>query len=165
MRIANNLFEAVDGPKWGGDGCFLKVASGTIDVTVEHNTVLQTGNIAKVAGTPHERFVFRDNIARHNEYGVHGDGTGYGTPALAKYFPGGRFTNNVIVKEGGAPANTETVYPAGNSFPARLADVGFVSVAEGNYRLSSGSRFRHAASDGRDPGCDLDQLRAAMGGN
>ena len=165
VRIANNLFEDVNQAVWGGDGTFVKVVSGTDQVTIEHNTVLQTGNIIKSGGDPHRGFAFRDNIVRHNEYGAHGDDVGYGNPALSRYFPNAHFLNNLILKEVNAPANVENVYPAQNSFSESLSNVRFVNAASGNYRLSSGSRYKRKGTDGRDPGCDLDKLQAAMKGD
>jgi hypothetical protein len=162
IRVANNLFEDVNHERWGGDGCFLKIVSGADGVTIVHNTVLQSGTISKSGGEASRRYVFRDNIVRHNEYGVHGDGKGYGTLAIDTYLPGSVFTRNVIVKEANAPWNTEQVYPAGNWFPASLRDVGFIDLAGRNYRLSTSSRFRRAATDGKDIGCDIDQLEAAV---
>ncbi len=162
VRVANNLFEEVNHERWGGDGCFIKMVSGADGVMVEHNTVVQTGTISKSGGEASTGYVFRDNIVRHNEYGVHGDGRGYGMPAIEAYMPGAQFVRNVIVKEANAPWNTEQVYPPGNWFPATLRDVGFIDLAGRNYRLGANSRYRRAATDGKDVGCDIDQLEAAM---
>jgi hypothetical protein len=83
----------------------------THEVVVEHNTVLQTGPIIVAHTRASEKFVFRNNVTPHNEYGVMGDGSGIGNVALAKYFPGAVFVGNQIA--GGKSA----LYPAGNSFP------------------------------------------------
>ncbi|HSE33411.1 MAG TPA: hypothetical protein VLA93_17700, partial [Pyrinomonadaceae bacterium] len=45
VRLANNLFDNIDGPRFGSNGVFLTVIAGTEDVTIEHNTAIQTGNI------------------------------------------------------------------------------------------------------------------------
>ncbi|HEX5705699.1 MAG TPA: hypothetical protein VFX96_00270, partial [Pyrinomonadaceae bacterium] len=164
VRIANNVFADISYERWGGDGCFLKIVAGTESVTVEHNTILHNGNITKMGGDPHTNFVFRNNIARHNEYGVFGDGVGYGSNTLAAYSPGGVFARNAIAREVNAPWNTELVYPAETFFPASMQEVGFVDAASGNYRLASGSPYRNAGTDGRDLGCDMAALEAAQGG-
>src|SRR6185295_8394495 len=70
VAIRNNLFTGIDGARWNSDGIFLQVLSGASDVVVEHATVQQTGNIISADGAPTRGFVFRDNIAFHNTYGV-----------------------------------------------------------------------------------------------
>lgn len=149
VRIANNLFE-INGAMWGGDGVFAKIVSGTEDVTIERNTVIQTGNIVKSGGDPHTGFKFTGNIVRHNEYGVHGDGVGYGNPALTTYFPGAVFTGNAIAKEVNAPWNVGLVYPVGNRYPATLNE-----AVGGDFRPTT-------AYTGL--GVDIDALLAAQGG-
>jgi len=56
--------------------------------------------------------------------------------------------NNVIV---GAPAQ---LYPDHNFFPASVADVGFVDLSKGDYRLTSKSPYKGRATDGRDVGAN-----------
>ncbi|MBA3440820.1 MAG: right-handed parallel beta-helix repeat-containing protein [Pyrinomonadaceae bacterium] len=160
IKIINNLFDM--GADWlGGDGCFLKIGEGADDITVEHNTILQLGNIAKAWGPPGKNLVFRNNLSRHNEYGFHGDSVGTGTPALKTYFPGSIFTGNLMTKEPGAQGNVETLYPAGNFFPETLDKVGFVNLRAGDYKLQAASRYKRATKNGRDVGCDFDALIAA----
>ncbi|HEY6187328.1 MAG TPA: right-handed parallel beta-helix repeat-containing protein, partial [Pyrinomonadaceae bacterium] len=43
VRIENNLFEEIDGVKWGGSGIFLQVTT-TTGVVVDHNTVMHSGS-------------------------------------------------------------------------------------------------------------------------
>ena len=155
VKVINNVFE-IDGPKFGSNGVFLTVINGTEDVTVEHNTAIQTGNIISTDYAPNTRFIYRNNITRHNEYGIFGSGFGVGKTSIAKYFPGSIITGNVMVKEVNAPANAESLYPAGNFFPQSMQAVGFVDYERGNYRLGPGSRFR--AKDGTAPGANLDKL-------
>jgi len=154
LRFANNLFEDV-GKEWGGAGILFQVLEGAADVVIEHNTALQSGSIIMAEGTPHERFVFRDNLVLHNEYGINGSGTASGSSTLQAYFPQAIVKGNVIV--GGSAAR----YPAGNAFPASLDDVGFKDAAHGEYSLAPKSRYRSTATDGADPGADLQALRKA----
>jgi hypothetical protein len=163
IRVANNLFDDVNGPAYGSDGCFVKIGSGTENVTIEHNTIFQTGNIAKAWGDPSTGFIFRNNIMRHNEYGFFGDSQGYGIAALNVYFPGAYFRGNVIAMEVNSPPSVDHLYPAGNYFPASLARIGFVDQAAGNFKLRDTSSYRGRSTDHSNPGCDMDQLLRAQG--
>ncbi len=156
VKVINNVFE-IDGPKFGSNGVFLTVINGTEDVTVEHNTAIQTGNIISTDYAPNTRFIYRNNITRHNEYGIFGSGKGVGHTSIAEYFPGSIITGNVMAKEVNAPSNAESLYPAGNSFPQSMRAIGFVDYERGDYRLRPDSRFR-ATSDGVPPGANFDKL-------
>jgi hypothetical protein len=65
---------------------------------------------------------------------------------LSKYFPDAVFLNNAL--PGGRPGN----FPSGNFFPPSVADVDFVDLADGDYRLAVSSRYRAAGTDGEDLG-------------
>jgi len=52
----------------------------------------------------------------------------------------------------------------GNFFPATEAEVGFVDLARGNYRLGPRSPYQNAATDGKEPGAAIDALEAATAG-
>jgi hypothetical protein len=153
--IANNLFDDVNGQRWDGDGAFLKVGRSADGVTVDHNTVLHTGNITKAWGEPNAGFVFTNNLLSHNEYGVMGDGQSPGLRTIETYFPGAVFRGNVIA---GAEAR---LYPPGNFFPPALEAVRFAEAAAGDFRLTAASPFRGRATDGKDVGCDFAALEAA----
>jgi len=158
IRIANNLFEEVGGPRWPGTGTLAQMIEGAADVTIEHNTALQAGPIIVAEGAPHRDFTFRDNIVMHNAAGIAGTGTGVGKGALATFFPGALVRRNVMV---GGWANA---YPPDNFFPAEVNDIGFTDRAEGRYGLAARSPYRRAATDGRDIGVDVDALTAALEG-
>ena len=163
IAIVNNLFEDIDGHKWGGNGVFLMIANGASGVTVDHNTILQTSHVIIVYGgkrgawKPNPGFKFTNNVARHNVYGIFGDGVGGGTKAIEAYFPDGVVTNNVLA---GGPANK---YPPHNFFPS-LAELtaGFVDPDHSDYRPRSRSPLRGAASDGGDAGVNFDVLMRAQ---
>ena len=92
----------------------------------------------------------------NNQYGVGGDND-YGDPlaTLRDYFPGPVFRRNVI--QGGDPAK----YPVDNFFPATMADLKFVYLAGGNYRLQASSPYKNMGTDGKDCGADIDGVDAA----
>ena len=156
LRFANNLFEDIGSARWGGNGRFLQILDGTADVTVEHNTILHTAQVIIAEGRPHTGFVYRNNLSKHNSYGVAGTGTSVGTITLNTYFPGCVFAGNVMT--GGAAQS----YPGGNFFPASINDVGFVDLVGGNYRLSATSPYKGAATDGTDIGANIDAIQSAM---
>jgi hypothetical protein len=164
VRVADNLFYDIDAKKWGGNGAFALIGDGPSDITFEHNTVIQSGNILMAYGGTRDapdtiaRVVFRDNLVRHNEYGVHGADRAIGMDTLEAYFPGIVFATNGIA--GGESRR----YPSGNQFVSEDDfEHQFVDAEGGDYRLKAGSRFRRAASDGRDIGADVTGLMQALG--
>ena len=100
-RISHNLVYDIDGGTWGGKGNFLQIGNQPREVVVEHNTVQHTGNVLAVYGKRDgapamiEGFLFRDNLMRHNRYGVKGDSLGVGSASLDAYFSGFTFERNV----------------------------------------------------------------------
>src|SRR5262249_23478266 len=120
---------------------------------IEHNTALQTGNILMVEGPPAEQFVFQNNIALHNAYGLAGAGTAPGRRTLEAFFPGAVFRKNVIV--GGEPGQ----HPSDNFFPRSLDRVGFADAPGRDYRLAERCPYRRAATDGTDVGADAGRLQ------
>lgn len=164
LRIEDNLFYDIDADRWGGTGAFVLIGDGPADVSIEHNTVVQSGNILMAYGgsrdapEPIAGVVFRNNLVRHNSYGVIGDDRGVGMDTLDAYFPGIVFSTNGIA--GGESRR----YPAGNHFvDEREFESQFVNAARGDYRLRPNSRFRKAASDGRDLGADVQAIMQALG--
>lgn len=151
--VANNLFEDVGGKDWGGNGRWIQITE-TAAVTIDHNTVFQTGNLITAHGAPNQGFEFTNNIALNNEYGIIGDGTSPGTATLNKYFPGGLFRKNAII------GGRSSIYPGDNFFPAGIEEAKFADRARGDYTLGDGSPYRHAGSDRKNLGCDMNALKA-----
>jgi hypothetical protein len=154
IKIVNNLFLDIDGKSWGGDGEFIKM-SNLPDLIVDHNTVLNSGNVILVYGATNSGFVFTNNILKHNSYGIIGQDQASGTATLRTYFPGALFRRNVIV---GADFS---VYPADNFYPTKLVKVGLLDPENNDYRLKPDSAYQGKATDGKDVGCDWDALQAA----
>jgi hypothetical protein len=160
-RISHNLVYDINGSAWGGGGNFLLVGNQPRDVVVEHNTVSHTGTVVTVYGKRNggpavvDGFVFRDNLMRHNTYGVKGDGVGVGSATLDSYFRAVVFGSNVLA--GGKASQ----YPAGNYFPSvEEFMAGFVNANAANFTLVPASPFRRAASDGTALGADLARLNS-----
>ncbi len=165
IQISDNLFYAFDRNKWKGDGFFMVITHGPADVTVEHNTVLQRGNILEADGRhagvpiPIERFIFRDNITLHNTSGVHGSGHGVGKDSLNAFFPDAEFDHNVLA------GGRASAYPPDNFFPS-AADLmaEFVAPDAGEFELKAGSKYLTAASDGGALGAPMRELRLVLEG-
>jgi hypothetical protein len=152
LKVVNNLWVNISGMWFQG-------TDGADDVLLEHNTHLQrSGNVMTLYGRPTTKFVYRNNLTVRTGYGVKGDATGEGIPALQAFCPGYVFEKNVIA------AMREPNYPPNNFYPSSLADVGLASPGTGNYRLANSSRYRHAGTDKQDPGCDFAKLDAAISG-
>jgi hypothetical protein len=172
IAIRNNVFDDVSGVRWGGAGKLFTVSShvegGLEDLVIDHNTGIQDGSILFAAGpTTNPGFVFSNNLAPHNEFGVHGVGTLPGVDTLVRYFSENYvFTNNVVV--GPIPLPYVSFYPQGNfvgeTGPASLDLVGFVRLAGGDYRLAPSSPFKGRGTDGKDVGVDFDALEKATAG-
>ena len=159
--IRNNVFADVDHTRWGGNGAFLLIGDSPADVHVEHNTILQTGNVVSVYGGTRaaprriEGFRFASNIALHNTYGIYGDQIGTGNPAITQYFPGSVIVGNVLA------GGESRLYPAGNAFPT-VAELmrQFENSSADNFRLVSGSSLRSMAQG--VAGVDFDEMARAM---
>ena len=145
LQITNNLFAGISNR-------FLTM-TGYYNVTLNHNTHFQGGNIMSLYGEPSTGFVYTNNITNRNPngYGIFGDGVGEGNVALARYAPGNSFKRNLLI---GA---TASLYPPNNAYPATIQDV-FPNHRGGNFRLAANSKFRGTATDTTDPGCQLDRL-------
>lgn len=150
IRIHDNLIDSVE-------RAFMVLRSVS-NLAIEHNTVLNTGNIMMAEGEPNPGLVFRDNVAMHNAYGVIGAGKGIGSLALRAFFPKAEFKGNVLV---GTPKDR---YPSGNFYPDQVDQVGFVNMEAKQYRLDARSPYHNRGADGRDPGADFTALDLEVSG-
>jgi hypothetical protein len=144
--IRNNVFRDMN------SGHLFQILGGPADLTIEHNTALNPANIIMTEGNPTEGLRFAGNIVRHNEYGIIGSGTGPGQQTIERYMPGAEITGNVIV--GGNMRS----YPAGNTFPLSINDVGFANSEAGDFRITASKQRGEALA----AGADIDALCAAF---
>jgi hypothetical protein len=160
MKFTDNVFDSINVGIFTGNGRLFQFLGDLDDIIIEHNTAFTSHSVMLFAALPQvTNFVFRDNLTTHGEYGVFGSGQGEGTRPLEYYAaPGYSFDHNVIV--GARSAG----YPAGNFYPATVADVGFVGFDSANYRLRRTSSFSRKATDGRDPGADIEAVDRAIQG-
>lgn len=157
VTISNNLIES-------GVESFMASMACTEGVTMVHNTypgmnTTPGGSMIIGTGMHNSNFIFKDNIISNNEYGLNCQGGEACWPGITQ-------TNNVIIdnrsadgKIGDGPLTSR--YP--NDFiAADQAAVGWTSST--NFRLASSSTYKDQASDGTDPGVNMDTLLAALGG-
>lgn len=165
ISIQNNLFYDINHREWSGNGAFLLIGEKAANVVVDHNTVLNTGNLVTAYGDtrgapdPMPGFRFTNNLAQHNANGIFGNAVGVGTPAVNAYFPDGVVRANVLA------GGQESRYPAGNFFPSvtqLMTD--FVDAAKDDFRLSPRSAYRGKGTDGADLGVNHDLLNRALQG-
>lgn len=159
IRIANNIMTGI-GPDHGAQ--FLKI-NGGVAVSIENNTVDHTGNMITSYGDVTQKFIFRNNIIRHNSYGIFCERG----PRPLSCFPGSVFVGNVIVdneKLAGSGSAISKNYPPTNHFPPGFDRVGFINYAEGDWRLAPNSPVRGKGSGGSDPGVNFAELEKAHKG-
>ena len=157
IAIRNNLFVDVGG-NWG-HGRLFQLLDGVANVTIDHNTAFQTGGILFGGDhAAHPGFVFQNNIVMPTENGVTGSSTGEGIDTLKRYFPDAVFRRNVIV------GGTAGRYPTDNFFPASAHDAGLTVPRDNDIRLSLARPYSGAATDGRNPGADVDAIAKALDG-
>lgn len=154
LIIRNNVFDDIDGSKWGGSGHFL-LGTEWNGLTIENNTIIQKGSITSVYGDPIFNFTFRNNIVYQNAYGFFGDDTSPGKGAISRYFPRSQITNNIII--GSDPSS----YGRKNFYPRSSRQIGFRNLND--YRLTKGNPYRTKGFGGKNVGADLDPKM--VGGN
>jgi hypothetical protein len=84
---------------------------------------------------------------------------------IATCFKTYTFDHNVFV--GATAAFPASKWPTGNFFTSAIGNVALVNYSGGSggdYHLQANSPYKGKASDGRDPGCDIDALNAELQG-
>jgi hypothetical protein len=138
VTIENNLLEAITSKSGSSSGRAFQVLSNASTVTIRNNTIYTPSGqstVLSLDGVSSPGFVFTGNISGPSWYGVMGSGKGEGIASLDYFTPGAVFMGNVLV------GRKASLYPAGNSFPATVADVGFLDYAAGNYALAADSPY------------------------
>lgn len=151
--VENNLFTT---------GGWVADLYGGSSVVFRHNTFVNNtgwagGRLFNVQfGT--SGFVFKDNVAWNNEYGLNC----MPPPERSSWdvcVPGSSIAGNLLVTEQTDPyrPNCSNTYPEGNFCPKDIKQVGFGA----SYELAPGSSYKRKATDGKDPGIDLAPFNAA----
>lgn len=147
LEITNNLFLNIGAESCDGSGYFIQATDGE-GILIANNTSFNTGNIATFYGTMPRGFVFRENIAGHGAYGVHGFFDLRSAQAQAA------FQRNVFVNNKNVP-DSDYAFPPGNTIVDSCASIGFLDAPRKDYRLAGTSRFKGKAADKSDVGARL----------
>jgi hypothetical protein len=118
---------------------------------VFHNTNLVTlyssSSTEKIVG-----FIFTNNLAKYNMYGLFGNGQTGGTVSLNYYTSNWVFKRNVMATD----KSLTTIYPPDNQFPPVATFLAnFQNIGAEDYRLVTSSVYQNAGTDGKDIGCTL----------
>jgi hypothetical protein len=160
ITLQNNLFDDIDGAKWGGYAKVFLVGDGVAAVTIDRNTIIHKNSSVVYAygSQPIYNFVYTNNIAEHREYGIMGENGQPGQYTIDRFFPGSTIAYNVLA------GGTASRYPATNSFPTTQEwSASFVNFTGADYRLLLTSPFYAAGSGGSVPGANLGSVDAAIG--
>ena len=150
IRIANNLLLDIV-PDYSA---VFMIGCCADTLTVENNTVQQTGNIMTCYGTPHANFSFRNNIIQYNDYGLYCQPNSLAAGSLGNII----VDNKGVIATHGFPATI----PRGNVVVSSFSEVGFVDFTSGDWRLANGSKVKRKGVGGKDPGVDFNALAAAV---
>lgn len=153
IRISHNLFTDLS-TRWGGSAYFLYVFGGPRQVVVDHNTVISPdgSGVVNVDGPPVEGFVFTNNVARHNRYGIIASDHAPGLDTIDRFFPDAEIAGNVFADVG------DNRYPGGIRAVAGAAfESQFVDYAGGDFRVRADSQWVRPG-DAIPPGASIGAL-------
>jgi len=160
VRAENNLFVDI-GAAFGAtdDGWLTLLMDNLVDVAVVHNTFVgnlpNKGMALVMDGGGAQRMQIDDNVFDgHMEYATFFSGVQVGTNSIrAMAGDSWSFAGNVVANVN--PLFT-VLHPSTSWYPSSDSGIGFASSSD--YRLGGGSIYRGKATDGRDPGVDMDEL-------
>ena len=176
ILIHDNIFEdiGVITPPLGADRMIQTFSSTTVpnspivDLAFDHNTFITTGSLTggmwSVDGSipAVTNIFFSNNIIQHGLNGVKAGGSTEGTSTVTTWFNGTiSWQKNALI---GASAGSYGGVLTGQFFPADVASVLFLNVPGKDYRLTAGSPFKNAGSDGKDLGADITTVETKTAG-
>jgi len=167
-----------------GFGVFAQVSTATganatappvRDVKLDHITAFPPASLFVIGGpnggARMDNFIFSNSIisAGDRQVGTTGGGPQRNCASppdrkgpsgvISDCFAHSEVTHNAIIGGDG--------WPKGNMTPKKPSDVGFINFNNGDggdYHLGASSKFKHAGSDGKDLGADIDALELAIAG-
>ena len=169
ITIRSNVIVGLDNPAVAGNGRLFQITDFIPNITIEHNTGFSPSNSSVIwTGQALTNHVVRDNLFGGGDYQFFTAGVGVGAAAWTKVAGSGSvLTNNVVALA------SESLYPASNFYPSTFAQIGLAGGEHAAYSSSSGlgdlmlspaSPFKGKASDGRDPGADIQAVMSAIAG-
>jgi hypothetical protein len=159
VTIRNNLFEDIGNSQYGTGAKAVLIGGGATPITFDHNTFVHenTSLVYAYGSATMPAFTFTNNLARHNDYGIMGEGTAPGNLTINTFFPSSNITCNAIA---GAVAKN---YPAKNAYPTLAAWIAsFVNFVAGDYRLLTTTALYTAGCADPKPGADVDAITTAI---
>jgi Putative Ig domain len=182
--IHDVIIDDIDGLKYNGPSEFAQVSVGAgvpivQDLSIDHVTAFPSSTLFiigdQTTNTPKmHNFAFTNSIVNAGQYPVWSTGSGgpancavSDTPLLTfnACFSLYTFAGNAIIAP--SQAFPSSKWPHGNVFPASAATVHFVNYNSGNggdYHLQFSSPYKHAGTDGKDLGADVDAVLATTQG-
>lgn len=175
--IHDVIVDDISGAKYTGSGELAEVATQDDvrspllqNVTIDHVTAFPA-HFLLVVGTlltrPMHNFVFTNNLVSAGQYPVWSMGggptscayTGVPITTITACFQPGTFSGNIIAAD---PRNYGAAkWPAGNTVLADIGTAGLVNYLAGNggdYHLAATSPYKGKATNGGDPGADIDAV-------
>ena len=180
--IHDITLDDISASQYHGGGGLLQLSNATTNVlnnvSISHITAFPDPSRHIISlGNPTTNpkmwgFVFTNNIVLSPQFPVWSTGGTSNCAAanvplksLTSCFTTLTFNGNVLAN---VPASApSSAWPSNNFFPATVSAVDFVNFNNGNggdYRLTSASPFKGMATDGRDPGADINAIQAATSG-
>ena len=171
ILFEQNVFERFGGKsdyagKGGEDGTGILFQCAGVDLTFRHNTAFPGYCLFSLVQPGSDNLILDDNLVTPGSYGIHPDG-GSGPGWLggkATHLKGNsRMSGNTIIRAGTkrAKETSPKEFPPDNHFFDSFTAAG---VDEKNYRLLPGSKAKKTATDGADPGADIDAIMKATAG-
>ncbi len=162
ISVIDNVFDDLTASAWGSGSRPFQLGAGPDAITIDHNTIITTdATIVSLYGgsatspTPITNVRITNNMSAHNSYGINGSNYQPGMSSITAYLPESIVLGNVLA--GGSASK----YPAGNYFPTESAwQSGFADYAACDYHLGPASPLKGAATDGSDPGANIDSVIA-----
>lgn len=180
--VKNTLFDDIS-YRWGTPGAtygarFIQ-PNNVEDLVFDKMTMIDkdgtSGGAAFYATNNNFRFSIMNSIFTLGQEGIGGSGVGDGMRALNPGSDGlasnctrpanasWSLYNNVIPRAGHNISCYPSQSPQVNQYPTNYGAIGFVNLAGGDYRLAASSPYKGTASDGGDPGVDVQVLNQRIG--
>jgi hypothetical protein len=165
VAITGNIILNINTTDFNGTGRAFQLLGNLSDITIAHNTVTSPSQIATLGlaptGARMTRIVFDNNLSGGaQDSGILGQDASPGSAAWNMFVQSGSIQGNAIA----SVASDSPPYPSGNYLLASQAAVGFADLASGDVSLSLASPVKGKATDGTDPGADVQGVLAGVRG-